>query len=70
MRDPLLIGWLTVQGTVRRLHEDERGLNTAELLGNAALGVLVLVVLWGLINGMGARVISLIEGWITSTPGG
>jgi hypothetical protein len=30
---------------------DEEGFTTAELLGNAALGVLALVVIWNLISG-------------------
>lgn len=32
---------------------DEQGFTTAELLGNAALGVLALIVIWNLISGNG-----------------
>jgi len=34
---------------LRRRTRSEAGMTTAELLGNAALGVLALVVIWGLL---------------------
>jgi hypothetical protein len=36
---------------------DEFGMTTAELLGNAALGVLALVVIWGLLQALGVDVV-------------
>jgi len=42
-----------------RLH-DEDGFSTAELLGNAALGILALVVIWGALQAVGVDVIEWI----------
>lgn len=39
----------------------EEGMTTAELLGNAALAIGVLVVLWGLLSAMGTDIIGWIE---------
>ena len=39
----------------RRL--SEAGMTTAELLGNAALGVLALVVIWGLLQALGVDIV-------------
>jgi len=36
---------------------DESGMTTAELLGNAALGVLALVVIWGLLQALGVDIV-------------
>jgi len=36
---------------------DESGMTTAELLGNAALGVLALVVIWGLLQTLGVDIV-------------
>lgn len=36
---------------------DDAGFNTAELLGNAALAIGALVVIWGALNQMGADVV-------------
>ena len=44
-----------------RLHRDERGLSTAELLGNAALAIAVLVIIWGLLEALGVDVINYIR---------
>ena len=35
----------------------ESGMTTAELLGNAALGVLALVVIWGLLQTLGVDIV-------------
>lgn len=45
---------------IRRIHEDERGLNTAELLGNAALAIAALVVIWGALQALGVDVVDWI----------
>lgn len=42
----------------------EDGFSTAELLGNAALGIAVLVVIWALLQGLGAEVVTWIRGQI------
>lgn len=51
-----------VQATLRRLDDDERGLSTAELLGNAALAIAALVVIWGVLEALGVEVVE----WISS----
>ncbi|MGI8513682.1 MAG: hypothetical protein ACR2NT_00805 [Acidimicrobiia bacterium] len=51
-----------VQTTLRRLDDDERGLSTAELLGNAALAIAALVVIWGVLEALGVEVVE----WISS----
>ncbi|MDH5374085.1 MAG: hypothetical protein OEX97_14165 [Acidimicrobiia bacterium] len=44
-------------GEVRR----EEGLSTAELLGNAALAIAALVVIWGLLQALGVDVVDWIR---------
>lgn len=51
-----------VAGTLRRVHEDERGLNTAELLGNAALAIVALVAIWAALQALGLDVVGWIRG--------
>lgn len=46
---------------IERLHRDEQGLSTAELLGNAALAIAVLVIIWGLLEALGVDVIDYIR---------
>lgn len=43
-----------------RLDDDEDGLSTAELLGNAALGVAALVVIWAALQALGVEVVAWI----------
>jgi hypothetical protein len=45
-----------------RAHLDERGLNTAELMGNAALAIGALVVIWAALQALGLDVVE----WIRS----
>ncbi len=54
-----------VGAVVRQVHEDERGLNTAELLGNAALAIAALLVIWGALEALGVSVVD----WIASQLG-
>lgn len=55
------LGWyLLVQDRRVRLR-DERGLATAELLGNAALGVAALVAIWALLQALGLDVVDWIR---------
>ena len=53
------------ESLLRRLHEDERGLNTAELLGNAALAIGALVIIWGALEVAGVNIVGWIEDQVT-----
>lgn len=44
------------------LKEDDRGLNTAELMGNAALAIAALVVIWAALQALGVDVVAWIRG--------
>ncbi len=46
----------------RALREDERGLNTAELMGNAALAIAALVIIWGALQALGVDLVGWIRG--------
>ena len=46
---------------MRSLHHDERGLNTAELMGNAALAIGALVVIWAALEALGLDVVNWIS---------
>jgi hypothetical protein len=46
----------------RALREDDRGLNTAELMGNAALAIAALVVIWGALQALGVDIVAWIRG--------
>lgn len=43
------------------LRHDERGLNTAELMGNAALAIAALVVIWGALQLLGVDIVAWIR---------
>jgi len=47
-----------------RARDDERGLSTAELLGNAALAIAALVVIWAALEALGVEVVEWIRGQI------
>lgn len=51
---PALKAWTHAMRT------DDRGLNTAELMGNAALAIAALVVIWGALQALGVDLV----GWI------
>jgi hypothetical protein len=53
-----------IGGLARRLRREEAGFTTAELLGNAALAILALVAIWGLLQALGIDVINWIRGLI------
>ena len=42
----------------RALRTDETGLTTAELMGNAALAIAALVVIWGALQALGVDIVS------------
>lgn len=44
------------------IKEDERGLNTAELMGNAALAIAALVVIWAALQTLGVDIVGWIRG--------
>ncbi len=43
------------------LRGDERGMTTAELLGNAALGIAALVAIWALLQSLGVDIVNWIR---------
>jgi hypothetical protein len=49
--------WLTQPRT-----SDERGMTTAELLGNAALGIAALVAIWAVLQTLGLDIVDWIRG--------
>ena len=51
-----------IMKTLARLRDDDRGLNTAELMGNAALAIAALVVIWGALQALGLDIV----GWMRS----
>ncbi len=53
---PALKTWSTAMRT------DDRGLNTAELMGNAALAIAALVVIWGALQALGVDLVGWIRG--------
>lgn len=60
-----LVGGLVARGRAiwrREFNGDERGLSTAELLGNAALAIAALVVIWAALETLGVDVVN----WIRS----
>ena len=50
----------------RRMHREERGLNTAELLGNAALAIVALVAIWYALRQAGLDIIDTLTDRIMS----
>jgi hypothetical protein len=44
------------------LRTDDRGLNTAELMGNAALAIAALVVIWGALQALGLDIVGWMRG--------
>ena len=49
---PLVRAW------AHALRTDDRGLNTAELMGNAALAIAALVVIWGALQALGLDIVA------------
>jgi hypothetical protein len=50
--------WRFLTLAFARRSRSEAGMTTAELLGNAALGVLALVVIWGLLQALGVDIVN------------
>jgi hypothetical protein len=58
----LLVAYLGfVESTKQRIIDEEDGLSTAELLGNAALAIGALVIIWGLLQALGVDVVNWIR---------
>jgi Tfp pilus assembly protein FimT len=53
-----------VRSAVARIRRDERGFTTAELMANAALAILALVVIWAALQALGVDVVNWIRGQI------
>ncbi|MGH8873210.1 MAG: hypothetical protein ACRDWS_14700 [Acidimicrobiia bacterium] len=51
---------LAIKQLFRTVWGDDRGLNTAELMGNAALAIAALVVIWAALEALGLDIV----GWI------
>lgn len=47
---------------VTRIRCREAGMTTAELLGNAALGIAALVAIWGVLQALGLDIVNWIRG--------
>ena len=54
-----------VESTRYRISEEEDGLSTAELLGNAALAIGALVIIWGALQVAGVNIVGWIEDQVT-----
>jgi hypothetical protein len=54
--------WLIGVTTWVRSRESEDGMTTAELLGNAALGIAALVAIWAVLQALGLDVVNWIRG--------
>lgn len=50
-----------VRTLITQLRADDRGLNTAELMGNAALAIAALVVIWGALQVLGVDIVDWIR---------
>lgn len=61
MPDPLLRLLVTARARALRFRDEEDGFSTAELLGNAALGVVALVVIWGLLRALGVDLVAMMR---------
>lgn len=58
----MILSWQRLRARLSALHRDERGLNTAELMGNAALAIAALVVIWAALEAVGLDVVTWIRG--------
>jgi hypothetical protein len=53
--------WIRIRTRSKRLQAQD-GMTTAELLGNAALGIAALVAIWGVLQTLGLDVVNWIQG--------
>jgi len=59
---PIVTRWQQVVGWWRSRWSPESGMTTAELLGNAALGIAALVAIWAVMQTLGLDVVNWIRG--------
>ena len=52
---------LALLAWARSMRDDDRGLNTAELMGNAALAIAALVVIWAALQALGVDIVAWIR---------
>lgn len=50
-----------IRAWAQALRTDDRGLNTAELMGNAALAIAALVVIWAALQALGVDIVDWIR---------
>lgn len=50
-----------IRAWAHALRTDDRGLNTAELMGNAALAIAALVVIWAALQALGVDIVDWIR---------
>lgn len=50
-----------VRAWAQAMRNDDRGLNTAELMGNAALAIAALVVIWAALQALGVDIVDWIR---------
>lgn len=61
MNELLLRLLVTARSLAGRFRDEDDGFSTAELLGNAALGVVALVVIWGLLRALGVDLVAMMR---------
>jgi len=54
--------WIDLSARMSSAAGREEGMTTAELLGNAALGIAALVAIWAVLQGLGLDVVNWIRG--------
>jgi hypothetical protein len=54
--------WTSLVTKVRSEAGSEEGMTTAELLGNAALGIAALVAIWAVLQALGMDIVNWIRG--------
>jgi hypothetical protein len=62
MRWQWMARWVSVARRSARVARSEDGMATAELLGNAALGIAALVAIWAVLQAVGLDVMEWIRG--------
>lgn len=58
--------FLFIGDAFRTVHRQERGLSTAELLGNAALAVVALLAIWAVLQALGTDIVGWIRNQLSS----
>lgn len=51
-----------IRAWAHAMRTDDRGLNTAELMGNAALAIAALVVIWAALQALGVDIVNWMRG--------